>query len=226
MKESSTTPAVDASVLALEPTRVYKNDGRTRVWSVAAPAGTVMVKRFDRPVWRQRLAALVGLHPGQIEARRTGQMRAAGLPVPPILARGSAGGRRWHAYPYAGKSLLWRLRDGDLANRAARLAAIESLAKLVAAMLEAGWNHRDFKTSNLLIDDAGKVWVIDVGAVAPLVHERNDAVAMLATLDVGARLDKASRADRLRFLRHLAALRPGLGDVKGLARGLGRNVLK
>jgi tRNA A-37 threonylcarbamoyl transferase component Bud32 len=150
--------------LTADAARVFKHDGRSRVWLVEASDGPVVVKRFEYARWRQAAAAVLGLHPAQRERRAARRLIKADLPVAPIIAFGAewavGGASLWLATRYVGPSVHEVLRT-DGASR----ALLDAIATVTAALLRAGFVHRDHKVSNLLVDDAGRVWLTDVGAI-------------------------------------------------------------
>ncbi|MEX0885568.1 MAG: lipopolysaccharide kinase InaA family protein [Phycisphaeraceae bacterium] len=200
---------------------LYKADARSRVWRVQGPRGPVVVKRFEYSPTRQRLAAMIGRHPAQRERRANQRLVAAGVAVVPIIDAGIDAGRHWLATPWCGESLQARLRRGSGADTEAdrnagdkRTLAL-ALGRFVARLVEQRWYFRDLKPSNILVDTADKLRLIDVGDARRL-GGRRQTWRMLATLDRTARRDGATRTQRLRAARELLAHRPELGPLRAL----------
>ncbi len=206
-------------LLNAEPAQVYKTDGRSRVWRVDRPreqGGPVVIKRFEYSPLRQRLADWVGAHPAQRELRSNERLRAAGLPVVPITAHGTipagAGCRFWLMTPLVGRSLQCLMRGQPIA-RGERLRLIQVVADLAGLLIRGGYYFRDFKPSNILIDDAGAAWLIDVGGLQR--SDRPDRVTrMLAVMRRKVTEDQLSLTDQLRFLHAVVDQCPQLAAVR------------
>jgi len=129
-------------------------------------------KRFEYSPLRQALAAMLGVHPGQRERRLCDRMRKAGLPVVAIAASGSTrrglGRRCWLATPYIGMSLHNLILHDRLPSGPKRVAVLSAVGRLTGELIRRRWFNRDHKASNILIDDGGRPWLIDVGAVRRL----------------------------------------------------------
>ena len=168
------------------PTGIYKDDARSRVWRVDhAIHGPVVVKQFVYQPTRQRASLAVGVHPAQLEAARNYQLQEAGVSVVPLIDGGEErcglGGRVWLATPFVGASLQCRLKDSVIdETRASEL--IDAAAILTRRLLKAGYTFKDLKPSNIIIDDAGAMHLIDVGSVKPSTREKH-IVRMLAVMD-------------------------------------------
>lgn len=146
----------DGPVLA-----VFKEDARSRVWSVRSGDGVIVIKQFTYSPVRQRLAMLLGCHPAQREVQVQRGMIDAGLPVVPIVATGQADGQLWLATAYVGESLQLRLKACNPTHAA---MLIDAVATMTRRLIAAGWTFKDLKPSNVLVDDAGELWLIDVGS--------------------------------------------------------------
>lgn len=210
--------------MGLQPIEVFKEDRRSRVWLVhSASLGRVAIKRWEYSPWRQRAARLVGLHPGQREWRSNRRLAVLGIAVVPVLAggvvRGWLGDRYWLATPLWGRSVQRWLTRGRGPTWAARRRGILGLARMADRLLHRGLVFRDLKTSNVIADAGGQVWLIDVGSVRRSVS-RGPRLRMLAMLDKTAAGDGATRADRVRFLRALVGAWPELGDVRAAAKAI------
>lgn len=89
------------------------------------------------------------------------RLAAEGLPVVPAAASGMT----WLATRLVGLSLHNTVRLKRFASTEQREQTLQQAGQLVRQMAEAGWYFRDFKASNLLVDDAGNLWLIDTGSV-------------------------------------------------------------
>lgn len=196
---------------------VYKDDHRTAVYAVEAADGRVwVVKRFRHPRWLQALKWAVRAHPAQRETRRVRQLKALRLPVTPIVAttmRWSAtGGVGYCVLPYMGESVYRLLNRNLLTAPAQRRALAQKLADLTAGLIRHGLIHADYKTSNILLNERGELWLIDTDRVAAS-RDRQRILNMLATLDETAVRARVSRTERWRFLKALLQ-QVELGDVR------------
>lgn len=206
-------------LLGLPPLKVYKNDARSRVWRVETETGPVVIKRFEFSPLRQRLLVVLGMHPMQREIRTTRLLLAAGVRAAPILGHGvdrSAGGRRWLATPWKGQSVYMLLKRSGFRDFRSRRAAAVAVAEVTAAMLNAGLAHRDHRLNNMLLDENGDAWLIDVMGVRRSRGE-SDVLRTIAALAVGSQRIGMTRGDRWRFLSALVKFRPALGDPRDLA---------
>lgn len=207
--------------LNANPTMVYKQDRRSKVWRVDVnlPAGSVawVIKRFDHHPLRQRLACLLGLHPGQKEIRQAQRMIADGLPV--LAVEGAhiqpqGLGCRFHlATRYHGVSLQ-QARKQQLIPDDQKQALLIRIGAMVASLLERGWVFRDLKTANILLDDDWQPLLIDVGSARRGAPIRSSQAGlrvwrMLRMLDHTLTLDGWSVEDRRSCLaRPLACISP------------------
>lgn len=193
---------------------LYKRDRRSRVWRIDIPTGPVVIKRFEHHPLRQLLAWLLRVHPAQREARAAARLQRAGFPVVPIIARGvqrsTLGCRAWLATPYAGEPILERPHPNPR-----QLA--QHVGHLVGRLIASGWFFKDCKTTNILINEAGELHLIDVGS-ARRRRPTDDPLRMLTLLNETATARAATRTNRLRALRALLTAAPTLGELKPLAR--------
>ncbi|MHC5008005.1 MAG: lipopolysaccharide kinase InaA family protein [Planctomycetota bacterium] len=210
---------LDDADLGTAPLRTFKADARSHVWLVDAPPGRRVIKRFEYSRLRQRLSLLLGIHPGRRELKCNRRLRAAQVRVVPIVDAGvesrGLGCRAWLATPLTGSSLhhLLDAADEDTEDRG-RL--IDAAARLAADLIRAGFWFKDLKPSNIVIDESGDAWLIDVGSARPArkpVHTER----MLAVMD---RVLVRAGADTALRRRFDASVRQSAG-LNGAARQLG-----
>ena len=142
--------------------------GRGAAWFVDAPFGPAVLRRYlrgglaarishDRHLWRDtdRVRSFA-------EFRLLRALLERKLPVPRPLAAYYL--RKGHRYRAA--ILLERIEHvhslGHRATNDGEQAPWEDAGRLVARFHRAGLDHVDLNVHNLLFDDAGKGWVIDL----------------------------------------------------------------
>lgn len=207
-------------ILAATPARVFKSDIRSRVWLVEVGGVRWVVKQFRHSPLRQRIAALLGMHPGQREARQA--QRLAGLPVVPVAAMGMHDGGFCVVTRYVGKSLQHAVAQGVMRDPQSRRAIVEQLAAQLLMLHRTGWFLRDYQAANLVIDAKGMLWLIDVGS-ARQTRGAKFLDRMAALLVHTLRQEGASRADVGRILRMVS--RAVDGDTSA-GRERARNIAK
>lgn len=190
----------------------FKSDQRSRVWSVDAAGGTVVVKRFEFAPIKQRLSALIGRHPAQLELSWNQKLRNAKLPIVPIVDGGiepcRLGCRVWLATLRAGTSLQRLLQRGR-SDEAQCSAAINAAAQLTVSLIDAGFWFKDLKPSNIVIDVSGEAWLIDVGSARRSNHRQN-VDRMLIVMQRVLLRDEVNEDLRERFA---STVRRALGEV-------------
>jgi tRNA A-37 threonylcarbamoyl transferase component Bud32 len=176
---------LDDAGLGTAPLRTFKADGRSHVWLVDAPPGQRVIKRFEYSRLRQRLSLLLGIHPCRRELKCNHRLRAAHVRVVPIADAGvegrGLGCRAWLATPLTGSS-LHHLLDAEDADTEDRGRLIDAAARLAADLIGAGFWFKDLKPSNIVIDESGDAWLIDVGSARP-ARKPADTERMLAVMD-------------------------------------------
>jgi hypothetical protein len=196
--------------LGAAPMRTFKADRRSHVWLVDAVEGRRVIKQFVYSPLRQRLALLLGTHPGRRELACNRRLGAAGVRVVPIVDAGiegrGLGCRAWLATPLTGSS-LHHLLDDSGGDDDARGRLIDAAAALAADLIRAGFWFKDLKPSNIVIDEAGEAWLIDVGSARP-AQKPSETKRMLKVMD---RVLKRAGADK--------ALRQRFGDAVRAAAG-------
>ncbi|MHC4126571.1 MAG: lipopolysaccharide kinase InaA family protein [Planctomycetota bacterium] len=194
--------------LGAAPMRTFKADGRSHVWLIDAAEGRRVIKRFVYSPLRQRLALLLGIHPGCRELACNRRLGAAGVRVVPIVDAGvegrGPGCRAWLATPLTGSSLHILLDDSG-GNDDARERLIDAAAGLGADLIRAGFWFKDLKPSNIVIDEAGEAWLIDVGSARP-ARKPSETKRMLKVMD---RVLARAGADKALRQRFAASVRQG-----------------
>lgn len=203
------------------PSWVFKQDRRSRVWQVETPEGPVVVKRFQYSPTRQFLAALLGVHPGQRELKANEELRGKGFPVVPIIAHGkersALGTRFWLVTPRIGSSVLRLYHEGDLEDPRRRKLVIDGVAAVTAELIQHGYYNRDLKTSNILVEPRGKVWLIDVGATKKATG-RPQTLRMLAMLNKTLAMQEIPPQERMYLLNAIRTRCEFLGPLEQLAK--------
>jgi hypothetical protein len=160
--------------------------------------GRRVIKRFVYSPLRQRLALLLGLHPGRRELRCNSRLGAAQVRVVPITDAGvegrGLGCRVWLATPLTGSS-LHHLLDTSEGDPDVRGRHIDAAACLGAELIRAGFWFKDLKPSNIVIDEAGDAWLIDVGSARPARKPAHTErmLAVMARVLVRAGADESLR---------------------------------
>lgn len=204
----------------------FKQDRKSRVWRVQDEQGrSWVVKRFERPAWRQRLAVLLRIHPAWKERRWHTALSEQGLPVVRIMEHGiDEQGRHWLASPYVGVSLYNWLRLTPPGRSAMRHDLTRQAGRLTGELLARRLYNRDHKGSNLVIDSAGKLWLIDAGgcrssrglpwiaAALPMLLKMQQNLQAAADAHENPSAVRLTRADRLRFFRAMIACWPTMPD--------------
>lgn len=193
---------VVASLLQSEPVVVYKDDARSHVVRVDVPAGSFVIKRYVYAPWRQSVAWSIGRHPIQREQRAIDLLEDGGLRVLPMLASGRVptkmGCVGYGISRFVGESLHRRIRRKLFDSEQQHGAALDSAGQLLERLISQRLFHRDFKASNLLVDDDGHVWLIDVGDVRP-VRSSAKLDAMIDVMESTLTDCEATDADVERF---------------------------
>lgn len=141
--------------------------GRGAVWFVEASDGAWAIRHYRRGGWASNFSENRYLWLGQARSRAFAEWRLLAemdqlkLPVPaPVAARVT---RRGGCYTcdlitrrIAGDSLAQHLARAPLPARRWQV-----LGQVLARFHGAGVDHRDLNAHNVLIDDNGRVWLID-----------------------------------------------------------------
>jgi len=157
------------------PREEIKSDARSLVTAhETRDSFQVVVKRFVHQPIRQAAAWLVGLHPAQREIRVNERLRNLHIPVIPIISAGTErvglGVHVWLATRRTGDSMQRWMRRPDLSAADAE-RIIDATADLFAKVELAGVGFKDFKPSNVLIDESNQALLIDVGCARVNANE-------------------------------------------------------
>ena len=139
---------------------VLRDDARRRLVRIESPtAGTLLVKHYrvgsGRHPLRERGKAMLGRSPADREFRTLARLRAAGLPVPPPLARATAAG--------GDRLIVTRFIEGETWSQAfpgaakSRRQQLAALGSTLAGLHRRGWRHGDLHGGNLLATPGGPV---------------------------------------------------------------------
>ncbi len=142
--------------------------GRGSAWFVDAPAGPMLLRHYLRGGLMAKLSRDGFVWRGADAARSIAELRLLqnlhmrGLPVPRALAAGY-----WReGRSYRAAILLGRIEGvrsfGDRVLEDAASAPWAACGALIARFHRAGLDHADLNAHNLLFDDAGSGWVIDL----------------------------------------------------------------
>jgi tRNA A-37 threonylcarbamoyl transferase component Bud32 len=224
----------------------WRNEGRLRVvksgphrvvYRADLPEGSVFVKHFLVPSWREMVRQWCRSGKGRNEGRRTRYLESIGIPTIRPIALGEQRKRRFLLENYlitpeiAGSIPLNEFVERRLPEfpeaRATRVrrALSEALAVLTARLHEAGFVHGDFHPGNILVRlderDRPVLAMIDLDALR--VCRRltwSNAQRNLALLNHYFWL-RSNRTDRTRFLKsYLQAREESPDDLREFARGI------
>lgn len=142
--------------------------GRGGAWFIDASHGPCVLREYRRGGWAARFSRDRHLWRGVNQVRSFAEFRLLRallrehLPVPQPIA---ASYRR-QGFGYRASILLQRIVNvQSLADRVAlspQDAPLEAAGRMVARFHRVGLDHADLNAHNLLFDDAGEGWVIDL----------------------------------------------------------------
>ena len=204
---------------------IIKTGPQRVVYRADLPQGSVFVKHFLVPSWREMLRQWFRRGKGRNEGRRALKLAGIGVPTITPIALGEQRKRNFlfenylitPAIPdsmpldqFVEESLpKWEpIRQAKI-----RQALAFALGELTAYLHEAGFVHQDFHPGNLLVrldeDDRPTLAMIDLDALRVRRNlDWNDAKANLALLDHYF-WTRSGRSDRMRFLKTYLAARTG-----------------
>jgi tRNA A-37 threonylcarbamoyl transferase component Bud32 len=204
-------------LLAKKPDEIFKQDRRSKDWLIddGDLDQPVVVKRFMHSPIKQRLTWLLGLHPAQREIKAHQMLAELGIAVVPIVASSSfsESSAAWLATPYLGPTFQHVLAEGNAKHSWEQV--IEAVSILVATLIQANIHNRDLKSSNIVIDNNARAWLIDAGA-ARTVDGVGQVARMLAMLEHTASNDGMQPHQWEHCLRLIVSRCPQLGDHDAL----------
>lgn len=141
--------------------------GRGAAWFVSGDDGDAVLRHYRRGGLMARFSQDAYLWMGEsrvrsvAEFRLLGELHGEGLPVPaPLLA-----GYRCSGLLYRAAILIERIPQAralaDWLGPQADQAPWEAVGATIARFHRAGVEHADLNAHNILVDAAGKVWLID-----------------------------------------------------------------
>lgn len=164
-------------------------------------------KRFAVTRWTDPWVHLVRPTPAQRSWLNGHRMRECGLPTPrPLLVlhrkRRGLIGESYLLTEYLENAVPLRDAWNAVATRPGRRILIEGTARLIREMHRRHLSHRDLKAANLLVNERGELFVIDlVGVERHRVLDHKRRIQNLARLHVSFWNDPTLRAaDKLHFL--------------------------
>ena len=214
---------------------VIKTGPQRVVYRADLPEGSVFVKHFLVPSWREMLRQWFRRGKGRNEGRRALKLAEIGVPTITPIALGEQRKRKflfenYLVTPAIPESMaLDKFVEEHLPrfapDRRARIrrALAVAMGELTAYLHEAGFVHQDFHPGNLLVrlgnDDAPSLAMIDLDALRVRRDlSWKDARANLALLDHYF-WTRCGRSDRMRFLKTYLDARegpaPDLGEFAG-----------
>jgi eukaryotic-like serine/threonine-protein kinase len=144
--------------------------GFATVWEARPPTGepyALKVAKASTELARRRMA------------REAGALAAVGAPwVPGLLDRGvDEHGHAWLAMGLIRSDCLGDLIASELSHDQIR-SILRGLLEAVAELHAAGIIHRDLKPDNVMVDDDGRVTVLDLGMARQMVGDDDDPFAV------------------------------------------------
>ncbi|MFO1495044.1 MAG: 3-deoxy-D-manno-octulosonic acid kinase [Lysobacterales bacterium] len=226
--DAARLPAPAASLF--DPAAFSERDlldrGRGATFAVRLPSGEAVLRRYRRGGVVSRWLQDRYLWTGHTRARPIREFRllaealAAGLPVPRPLA---AEARRQGAY-YTGSLLMARIADartlsGVLADAPDwQVVDWQALGALLGRTHALGFQHADLNAHNVMIDGAGRHWLIDWDRGQRRTLDRHWPTQVLLRLQRSLRklyAERASASDaRLGWQQLLAAHDSVLGAAR------------
>lgn len=221
------------------PLHVVKNGAHRTVYYLNLPEAGLYLKHYKTPNLRSRLKNLLRGSDARQEFRRAEQIRQRGIATITPLAFGERRVAGIVSDSFLATREIAEAVSLDIylhnvftkldrsAQGRARRELARQLAELTATMHAQGITHNDFHPGNVLVETVGaqpkKLHLIDLQAARisrPLAWRR--ARSSLVVLNLSF-FQRASRTDRLRFLRAYLAHRPELaGDLRSASREIER----
>jgi tRNA A-37 threonylcarbamoyl transferase component Bud32 len=194
----------DPSLAFADSTALVKEGRATTI----ARRDGLIVKRFNLKRWRN-LVVDAFRESRALRAFRTAyHLELLGIPTPKALAAG-----RERLLGLVRRSYLVTLEIPKVRNLVAHLAsiadpgrrraAIEEVGALVARLHREGYAHRDLKATNILVDDKGALWLVDLDGLVyrqtvPAETRKKNIARLLRALGSVKSFDEEDRAALLR----------------------------
>lgn len=179
----------------------------SRSSAVSAQDGLVL-KRYNFRKWRNLFKDLFRGSKARRGFFRAMHLEAAGIPTARPLAFAE---QKCCGIPTRSYLLMEEIPQATnpFELKGDRLREIQSLARLIARLHDAGFIHRDLKEGNILFDGRGEPHFVDLDGVRYVRKVKDDwAISDLARLAQAAeRLPGASRSGFARFLRAYCRMR-------------------
>lgn len=175
-------------------------------------AGGVVVKRFNLRKPENLLKDLFRPSRALRAFRKAYHLETLGLPTPRPLAAAERRVLRCLLASYLVTEEVPGARDlGGYLRSVPRVerAVVRQLAELAARLHAEGFSHRDLKETNLLLDQAGRLYLIDLDGLTFLsrVPEERAAADLARLARAVAPFASVTAADRAAFLRHYCRTR-------------------
>jgi 3-deoxy-D-manno-octulosonic acid kinase len=143
--------------------------GRGTIAILAHERGPLVLRHYRRGGWPSRLSADRFLFTGESRVRSFGELElharlaAQGLPVPlPVAARYRRRGLGYEADLVTALVPATRPLSARLAERALDPSCWRAIGACIARFHAAGFDHADLNAHNVLVDDAGRVHLVDL----------------------------------------------------------------
>jgi tRNA A-37 threonylcarbamoyl transferase component Bud32 len=139
------------------PERILKRSDAVTVWRDDG----VVLKRWQPHTVLGLLKGLFRPSHAMRAFEKARRLESAGICTPKPVA---AAARTSYGLPVASYFIMEEVADAsDLAGWQASCGeAVQQTARLLAALHQAGFSHRDLKPTNLLFDRGGRAWLIDL----------------------------------------------------------------
>jgi len=168
----------------------------------------LVLKRYNFRKWRNLFKDLVRGSKARRCFFRAMHLELAGIPTARSLAFAE---QKWCGVPLRSYLLMEEIPQATnlFEWKGNRQHALQSLARLLARLHDAGFTHRDLKEGNILLDGCGEPFLVDLDGLRYVREVKDDwAIADLARLAqaaIGQR--RVTRSDCARFLNSYCRMR-------------------